>query len=152
MSFLVRVMEADDRAAVERIYGAHVAPELRRPRRALRARIDEAIAAGERAVALVGVDARDRVAGYLVGDVRSWEFGSEPAGWIFAIGVDPRSGRQGLGRRLFDEARRRFAALGVASVRTMVKSDDMAVLRFFRSVHFSAGRYLELELGLEEGS
>lgn len=148
MTVRVRTMQADDRAAVERIYKAHVAPGRRQPRRALLARIDEALAAAERAVALVAVDEGDRVAGYLVGDVRSWEFGSEPAGWIFAIGVDPRAGRQGLGGLLVDEARRRFAALGLRTVRTMVRRDDVPVLRFFRGEHFSAGPYLELELPL----
>jgi ribosomal protein S18 acetylase RimI-like enzyme len=150
--FHVRAMLATDLAAVQRIYRAHVTPERSRPRRALRARIDDAVAAPERSVALVGVDHRDRVAGYLVGDVRSWEFGSEPAGWIFALGVEPRCERRGLGRLLLDEARRRFAALGLRTVRTMVRKDDVPVLRFFRGEHFVAGPYLELELPIEQAA
>jgi ribosomal protein S18 acetylase RimI-like enzyme len=152
-AFSVRAMVASDIAAVERIYKAHVAPGSARSRRQIRARIEEAVAAdGDRAVALVGVDARDRVVGYLVGDVRSWEFGSEPAGWIFALGVDPRVGRLGLGGRLLEAAVGRFAALGIQTVRTMVRRDDVPVLRFFRSEYFSAGRYLELELEVRLGA
>jgi ribosomal protein S18 acetylase RimI-like enzyme len=148
--FSIRAMAATDFAAVARIYRAHVAPTSSRARREIRARIDEVIAdAGRRAVALVGVDERDRVVGYLVGDVRSWEFGSEPAGWIFALGVDPRFARLGLGRLLLGEAARRFARRGIHTVRTMVRKDDVPVLRFFRGEDFNAGPYLELELGLD---
>ena len=81
----------------------------------------------------------------LVGDVRAWEFGSETAGWIFAIAVDPRAERHGVGHQLVTEAGRRFAALGVKTVRTMVRRDDVPVLRFFRSARFTGGPYLELE-------
>ena len=30
-----------------------------------------------------------RFAGYILGEVRAWEFGSPPSGWIFAFGVEP---------------------------------------------------------------
>lgn len=153
MPLSVRPMQAADLAAVERIHKAHVAPGNApgRRRQSMRARIEEALAAppDQPAVALVGVDEKDRVRGYLVGEVRSWEFGSAPAGWIFAVGVDPRVERQGLGRALLDEAVARFRALGVRTVRTMVQKEDVPVLRFFRSGHFTAGPYVELELNLE---
>jgi ribosomal protein S18 acetylase RimI-like enzyme len=152
-AFSVRAMAATDVGAVARIYRAHVAPTSSRVRREIRARIDEVIAdAGRRAVALVGVDDHDRVAGYLIGDVRSWEFGSEPAGWIFALGVDPRLARRGLGRLLLNEAARSFARRGIHTVRTMVRRDDVPVLRFFRGEHFNGGPYLELELELGLGA
>jgi ribosomal protein S18 acetylase RimI-like enzyme len=143
-AFSVRAMTAADLAAVERIYTTLA-------RRTAGPRLDELVrGADTRAVALVGVTARGRVAGYLVGDVRSFEFGSEPAGWILALGVDPHDARAGLGRQLLDEAVRRFATLGIRTIRTMVRRDDVPVLRFFRSERFVAGPYQELELDLEE--
>lgn len=143
----IRDMTDGDLAAVARIERTHTpAGRTRSPRR-MRERLDELLRDARRVVALVGVSPRGRVVGYLVGDVRSWEFGSEPAGWIFAIGVEPQVERHGLGRQLVDVAARRFAALGVGTVRTMVHKDDVPVLRFFRSRGFTAGPYLELELG-----
>ncbi len=141
MELSVRAMAEADLRAVERLYRALVGAARRR-----REPIDRAWLG--RAVALVGVDGAGRVRGYLVGDVRSWEFGSAPAGWIFALGVDPRVARHGLGRRLLDEAVEGFARLGIQTVRTMVRRDDVPVLRFFRGGHFTAGPYVELELDL----
>ena len=33
--------------------------------------------------------------GFIVGEVRIWEFGSEPCGWVFAFSVDPDTGFRG---------------------------------------------------------
>jgi ribosomal protein S18 acetylase RimI-like enzyme len=142
----IRAMRAADLPAVARIERARLAAAglARPPRRSPR----ELLAA---AVALVGVDPRGRVAGYLVGDVRAWEQGSGPAGWIFALGVDRRFERHGLGRRLVEAAARRFAACGATTVRAMVRRDDVPVLRFFRGQGFTGGPYLELELDLGAG-
>ena len=37
----------------------------------------------------------DAVRGFIIGEVRAWEFGSPPCGWIFALGVDPERRLQG---------------------------------------------------------
>ena len=44
----------------------------------------------------VAGDADDAVLGYLFGEVRSFEFGSQPCGWIFAVGVDDDWRRRGV--------------------------------------------------------
>ena len=49
------------------------------------------------------------VRGYLLGEVRAFEFGSEACGWIFAVGVDQSALRSGIASSLLDEACRRFA-------------------------------------------
>ncbi len=89
-----------------------------------------------------------RVLGYLVGEVRSWEFGSGPAGWIVGVGVSRASQGSGVGRQLIDAALAGFRAAGVDAARTMVRRDDVDVLRFFRNAGFAAGPYTELELEL----
>ena len=140
----VRPMTPRDVAAVERIFEAHV-PEGR-----LELRLAELLARKDGSVvALVGLDDKERVAGYIIGEVRAWEFGSEPSGWVFALGVDPKRAGDGLGGALRGAAIERFAELGVRRVRTMVKRDDVKVLRFFRDAGFVAGPYVELELDLE---
>ena len=88
--------------------------------------------------------------GYLLGEVRAFEFGSEPCGWIFAVGVDPALARGRVASGLLAEACRRFQRAGVTRVRTMVLRNNVPVLSFFRSKGFVAGRFVQLELDLEE--
>jgi len=80
--------------------------------------------------------------------VRAFEFGSEPCGWVFAVGVDPACARQGIASLLVAEACERFRSAGVATVRTMVRRDDIPVLSFFRRRGFEGGSFYQLELGL----
>jgi ribosomal protein S18 acetylase RimI-like enzyme len=91
-----------------------------------------------------------QVVGYLAGEVRSWEFGSETAFWIFGIGVQPAHQRRGIARDLLTRALAHTRETGVNVVRTMVRRDDVPVLTFFRSSGFVAGPYAELELTIEE--
>jgi hypothetical protein len=30
-----------------------------------------------------------RVLGFIIGEIRAWEFGSTPCGWVFALSVEP---------------------------------------------------------------
>jgi ribosomal protein S18 acetylase RimI-like enzyme len=93
------------------------------------------------------------VRGYLLGEVRAFEFGSEACGWVFAVGVDQSSLRSGIASSLLAEACRRFARDGITRVRTMVRRNDVPVLSFFRSNGFVGGSFvqLELDLGDKEG-
>lgn len=87
--------------------------------------------------------------GFIVGEVRAWEFGSPPSGWIFAIQVRPGVREQGLGTVLFDAICARFREAGALHVRTMVAKDAHLILSFFRSLGMMAGPFVELEKGLE---
>jgi ribosomal protein S18 acetylase RimI-like enzyme len=88
------------------------------------------------------------LAGFVIGEVRAWEFGAPPAGWVFAIQVDQslRLGR--VGTRLFDALCGRFRAAGVDRVRTLVDRRDHLILSFFRSQGMTAGPSLQLDLEL----
>lgn len=99
----------------------------------------------------VGLAAEEegRLLGYLLGEVRAFEFGSEPCGWVFAVGVDPERLRGHVAATLLNEACVRFRKAGIARVRTMVRRDDVEVLSFFRSQEFVGGRFVQLELDLE---
>jgi ribosomal protein S18 acetylase RimI-like enzyme len=90
------------------------------------------------------------VAGYLLGEVRAFEFGSEACGWVLAIGVDPGHQHQGIASRLLGEAGRRFLAAGVGRMRTMVRLDQVPVQALFRASGFVGGPYVQLELDLSE--
>lgn len=98
----------------------------------------------------LGVEHANGLAGFLLGEVRAFEFGSTACGWVFAVGVDPARARRGVASALLDEACRRFAAEGVRTVRTMVLRTDVPVLSFFRSNGFVGGSFAQLELDISE--
>jgi ribosomal protein S18 acetylase RimI-like enzyme len=107
--------------------------------------------AGGGRVGLVAVEGpKDRVVGFVFGQVRAFEFGSDPCGWIYAVGVHPDCLRKGVAAALARTALKAFKDLGAPVVRTMVRADDVPVLTFFRSQGFAAGPYVELELPLGE--
>ena len=86
--------------------------------------------------------------GYLFGEVRAVEFGSEECGWIIALGVRPDTTRQGRASALVDAAKQRFGELGVNSIRTMVQRTDVPFLALFRGQGFVGGPFVQLELNL----
>ena len=90
------------------------------------------------------------LAGYLLGEVRAFEFGSEACGWIFAVATDEPYARTGVASGLLAETCRRFREAGVTRLRTMVRRKDIPVLSFFRSNGFTGGPYVQLELDLAE--
>lgn len=94
----------------------------------------------------LAADVNGAFAGFLLADVRAFEFGSEPCGWIVEVGVDPAHVRHGVASALLDEAVRRLRASGVATVRTMVRRNNVPVLTFFRTNGFVGGPYVQLEL------
>jgi ribosomal protein S18 acetylase RimI-like enzyme len=89
-----------------------------------------------------------KVIGYILAEARAWEFGSPECGWIFAIGVDPKAARQGVGLALCRKVCLKFKSQDIRTVRTMVRKDDVDVLSFFRASGFHAGPFVELELEL----
>lgn len=87
----------------------------------------------------------ETVVGFIVGEVRAWEFGSPPCGWVFALLVQPNAREMGIGKRMFDEISKRLKEAGVTTVRTMVERDNKLTMSFFRSLGLRTGRYIELE-------
>ncbi|QXE91323.1 GNAT family N-acetyltransferase [Geomonas subterranea] len=83
--------------------------------------------------------------GFIIGEVRAWEFGSPPCGWVFALTVSPSAREGGIGKKMFDEICQRLKQAGVSTVRTMVDIDSKLTLSFFRSMGMRTGRYIELE-------
>jgi ribosomal protein S18 acetylase RimI-like enzyme len=92
---------------------------------------------------------QETMLGFIVGEVRAWEFGSPPSGWIFAIGVGREARLHGIGSMLFDEMCVRFRKAGVQQVRTMLAKDNRLIMSFFRSLGMMAGPFIQLEMGLD---
>lgn len=87
--------------------------------------------------------------GYVMGEIRSWEFGSPPCGWVFAINVAPEAREAGIGTALLDAARAAFRKAGIKSLRTMVARDATLLLSFFRAEGMTAGPFVELEMPID---
>lgn len=87
--------------------------------------------------------------GFIIGEVRVWEFGSAPCGWVFALSVEPKARLRGIGQRLFRATAAEFAKAGVKKMRTMVARDNRLHLMFFRSEGMTAGPYIQLERDIE---
>ena len=89
------------------------------------------------------------VVGFIIGEVRAWEFGSPPCGWVFALTVAPKNRQMGIGQQMLEEICRRLRQAGVTTVRTMVDRDNKVTLSFFRTLGLRTGRYIELEKQLD---
>ena len=89
------------------------------------------------------------VVGFVIGEVRDWEFGAPPCGWVFAIDVRPDARLAGIGTRLLESICASFRRAGVRKVRTMLASDNTLILSFFRSQGMMAGRFIPLEMDLD---
>ncbi|MBE1237674.1 GNAT family N-acetyltransferase [Phaeovibrio sulfidiphilus] len=88
----------------------------------------------------------DRLLGLIAGEIRVWEFGSPPCGWIYTVAVDPDARETAVGTRLFQAICARFRRQGASTVRTMVGRNEHLVLSFFRSQGMMAGPFVELEM------
>ncbi len=97
---------------------------------------------------LVAID-QGRVVGFIIGEVRDWEFGSPPCGWVFAIDVLPQARLGGIGTRLLETISAAFRRAGVRKLRTMLARDNTLILSFFRSQGLMAGPLISLEIDLD---
>ena len=98
---------------------------------------------------LVAGSADTDLIGFIVGEVRAWEFGSPPCGWVLAMGVSPQHRERGVGALLLDSLCAQLKNAGVSTIRTMVLGNDKVNLSFFRGEGLAAGPYIELEKHLD---
>lgn len=87
---------------------------------------------------VVAEDADGRVVGFMLGEVRSGEFGLEhPTGWVEVLGVDPDFRGRAVGRRMAEAMLEHFRTRGAVEVRTLVDEEAKGdVAGFFRSLGF----------------
>ena len=88
------------------------------------------------------------VVGFLIGEVRDWEFGSPPCGWVFAIDIRPDARQSGVASRLLVTLSNKFRRAGVSKLRTLLARDNTLILSFFRSQGMMAAPLIPLEMDL----
>ncbi len=86
-----------------------------------------------------------KLVGFIVGEIRAWEFGSVPCGWVLAAEVHANARLRRIGTMLVEAIVSRFKQAGVSKLRTMLSRDDLLNLRFFRSQGMMAGPFIQLE-------
>jgi ribosomal protein S18 acetylase RimI-like enzyme len=92
------------------------------------------------------------VIGFMLGEVRSGEFGlEEPTGWIEVLGVDPDYRGRAVGRQLAEAMLRHFRSLGAVRVRTLVDQEMEGIARFFTSLGFQEAPIRAYALDLAAG-
>lgn len=94
------------------------------------------------------VEQPDHVLGFIVGEIRAWEFGSEPCGWVYALSVEPGARLHGVAETLLAAVAAEFRKAGMTKMRTMVARDNRLPMMFFRSEGMMAGPYIQLEKDL----
>lgn len=105
--------------------------------------------AGIRRYFLVAKSPGKALLGFVVGEIRAWEFGSPPCGWVIALNVTADQREQGIGTMLFDALCTEMKKDGATTIRTMVLANDKVNLSFFRGEGLAAGPYIELERQLD---
>ena len=88
--------------------------------------------------------------GYILGEVRAWEFGSPPCGWVFALGVYNDAREMGVGSKLFDSICLHYKDVGIKKVRTMLARSDHLNMSFFRSQGMRGGPFIQLEKNVDD--
>ena len=88
--------------------------------------------------------------GFVIGEVRDWEFGAPPCGWVFAIDVQPEYRQRGVASRMLDVLCEGLRTSGVRKLRTMLSRDNVLILSFFRSQGMRTGPFIPLEMDLDD--
>jgi ribosomal protein S18 acetylase RimI-like enzyme len=84
-------------------------------------------------------EANGKVVGFMLGEVRSGEFGlEEPTGWVEVLGVDPDLRGQAIGRRMAEQMLNHFRQSGATKVRTLVDETMGEIGEFFTRLGFEA--------------
>jgi GNAT superfamily N-acetyltransferase len=91
----------------------------------------------------------DLILGFIIGEVRDWEFGSAPCGWVFGLSVRASARLAGVGARMLEAICDGFRHAGVSKVRTLLARDNSLVLSFFRSQGMMAAPFIPLEKDLD---
>ncbi len=85
-------------------------------------------------------------AGFIVGDIRPWEFGEDrDVGWVKTVGVDPAFQGHGVGKALGEALLAHFKGKGVVLVRTLVEWHAGDMIAYLKGLGFDRSDMIPLE-------
>jgi ribosomal protein S18 acetylase RimI-like enzyme len=90
-------------------------------------------------------EAEGKVVGFILGDIRGWEFAIPKSGWIEIVGVDPQYQGKGVARALIEKLHVYFRNHNVERVMTMVNWNDGGLVSFFRTLGFERSEFIILD-------
>jgi ribosomal protein S18 acetylase RimI-like enzyme len=138
----VRRLTEADVPAVEKIERAIMKSNLRSP---LGKNLREQLKGGY-ADGCLAAEVDGKFAGFVIGDLRPWEFGEErEVGWIKTVGVDPSFQGRGVGKALGDALLKHFKGKGVAIVRTLVGWHAGDMIAYLKTLGFDRSDLIPLE-------
>lgn len=86
-----------------------------------------------------------KVVGFILGDVRGWEYGLPSSGWIDIVGVLPEFQGQGIGGKLVEAFVQECFDRGMKPVHIMARLRDRRLQSFLRSLGFKRGQLVDYE-------
>ena len=90
-----------------------------------------------------------KIVGFILGEIRGWEFAIPKSGWIEIVGVDPAYHGKWIARALIEKLHVYFRNHNVERVMTMVNWNDGGLVSFFRALGFERSGFIILEKGVE---
>ncbi len=84
-----------------------------------------------------------RVIGFIIGDVRGWEYGMPSGAWIDIMGVDPDFQGHSVGRTLVEAFVAQCKAQKIKTVHTWTREGDERLQSYFAGIGFQKGRLVE---------
>ena len=84
-----------------------------------------------------------KVVGFIIGDVRGWEYGMPSGAWIDIMGVDPDYQGQSIGVRLIEAFVLQAKEQQIRSVHAWTTEGDDRLQRFLQSAGFTRGKLVE---------
>lgn len=92
-------------------------------------------------------ESEGKIVGFILGDIRGWEFAIPKSGWIEIVGVDPEYQGRGVARVLIEKLGMYFRNHNVDRIMTMVNWNDVDLVGFFRALGFERSEFIILEKG-----
>ncbi len=94
--------------------------------------------------ACLAAEINGKVVGFVLGDIRGWEYTIPLCGWIDIMGVDISYQGKGVGKLLIEALFEIFKNSEVETVVTVVNWNDGDLIDYFRSQGFERGEYINL--------